>query len=80
MANDKLFQYGDSRAVWLPKEGKEVAIKKRGHEVVLRPKPRLETLADVALFMQENFPEGRDFPDREQPLSPQVRDLGLDKA
>ena len=55
-------------------------MKKRGHEVVLRPKskPQLETLADVARFMRENFPDGRDFPDRDQPLSPQIRDLELD--
>jgi antitoxin VapB len=46
----------------------------------MRPKlkPRLETLADVARFMRENFPEAGDFPDREQPLNPQVRDLGFD--
>jgi len=37
------------------------------------------TLADVARFMHENFPEGRDFPDREPPLSPQIRDLDLDQ-
>ena len=56
-------------------------IEKRGDEVVLRPrpKPRLSTLADVARFMRENFPEGRDFPDREQPLRPQIRDLDLDR-
>jgi hypothetical protein len=64
----------------LPKEGKDVAIEKRGYEVAFVPKPRLETLADVARFMRENFPEGRDFPDREQPLNPQVRELELDKA
>ena len=85
MATAKLFQHGGSQAVRLPKdfrfEGTEVEIEKRhGHEVVLRPKskPRLETLADVARFMRENFPDGRDFPDREQPLSPQLRDLELD--
>jgi len=84
MATAKLFQHGGSQAVRLPKdfrfEGTEVEIEKRGHEVVLRPKPkpRLKTLADVARFMRENYPEGRDFPDREQPLNPQVRDLKLD--
>jgi hypothetical protein len=41
-------------------------------------KPGLETLADVARFMQENFPEGRDFPDCDQAVSPQIRDLELD--
>lgn len=61
-------------------EGTEVEIEKRGPEVVLRPKskPRLETLADVARFMRESFPEAHDFPDREQPLSPQIRDLRLE--
>lgn len=57
-----------------------MATEKRGDEVVLRPEPRpqLKTLADVAVFMRENFPEGRDFPAREQPLSPRIRDLDLD--
>jgi antitoxin VapB len=85
MATAKLFQHGGSQAVRLPKnfrfEGTEVEIEKRGDEVVLRarPKPQLKTLADVARFMQENFPEGRDFPDREQQMSPQIRDLDLDQ-
>lgn len=85
MATAKLFQHGGSQAVRLPKdfrfEGTEVEIEKRGDEVVLRPKPkpRLNTLADVARFMHENFPEGRDFPDREQPLRLQIRDLDLDQ-
>jgi antitoxin VapB len=85
MATAKLFQHGGSQAVRLPKdfrfEGTEVEIEKRGDEVVLRPKPkpRLKTLADVARFMHESFPEGRDFPDREQALSPQIRDLDLDQ-
>jgi antitoxin VapB len=85
MATAKLFQHGGSQAVRLPKdfrfEGTEVEIEKRGDEVVLRPrpKPRLKTLVDVARFMHENFPEGRDFPDREQPLRPQIRDLDLDQ-
>jgi antitoxin VapB len=84
MATAKLFQHGGSQAVRLPKdfrfEGTEVEIEKRGDEVVLRPrpKPRLKTLEDVARFMHENFPEARDFPDREQSLSPQIRDLTLD--
>lgn len=69
MATAKLFKHGGSQAVRLPEdfrfEGTEVEIERRGHEVVLRPKPkaRLETLADVARFMRENFPEGRNFPD-----------------
>lgn len=85
MATAKLFQHGGSQAVRLPKdfrfEGTEVEIEKRGDEVVLRlrPKPRLKTLAEVARFMQESFPEGRDFPDREQPLTSQIRDLDLDQ-
>lgn len=84
MPTAKLFQHGGSQAVRLPRafrfEGTEVEIVKRGEEVVLRakPKPRLKTLADVARYMQENFPEARDFPDREQPLSPQIRDLDLE--
>jgi len=85
MATAKLFQHGGSQALRLPKEfrfeGTEVEIERRGGEVVLRPKPKpqLDTLADVARFMRENFPEARDFPDREQPLSQQKRDLRLDE-
>jgi antitoxin VapB len=84
MATAKLFQHGGSQAVRLPKafrfEGTEVEIEKRGQEVVLRPKtrPRLKTLADVARFMSESFPEARDFPDREQPRESQTRDLNLE--
>jgi antitoxin VapB len=84
MATAKLFQHGGSQAVRLPKEfrfeGSEVEIERRGSEVVLKPKskPRLKTLSDVALYMQENFPEARDFPDREQPLEQQARDLDLE--
>lgn len=33
------------------------------------PNPKVKLLADVARFMRENFPEARDFPDREQPAS-----------
>jgi antitoxin VapB len=85
MATAKLFQHGGSQALRLPKdfrfEGTEVEIEKRGDEVVLRPRPksRLKTLADVARFMHENFPEGQDFPDREQLLIPQIRDFDLDQ-
>lgn len=84
MTTAKLFQHGGSQAVRLPKafrfEGTEVEIEKRGGEVVLKPKakPQLKTLADVARFMRESFPEARDFPDREQPADPQVRDLDLE--
>ncbi|MFP5287613.1 MAG: antitoxin, partial [Thermoanaerobaculia bacterium] len=79
MATAKLFQHGGSQAVRLPKEfrfeGSEVEIERRGDEVVLKakPKPKVKTLADVARFMRENFPEARDFPDREQPPDPQAR-------
>lgn len=84
MATAKLFQHGGSQAVRLPKafrfEGTEVEIERRGQEVVLRPKPKpqLKTLADVASYMRQNFPEARDFPEREQPTVPQARDLTLD--
>ena len=76
MATAKLFQHGGSQAVRLPKdfrfEGTEVEIEKRGDEVGLRPRPKLRvtTLADLARFIHTSFPEGRDFPDCEQPLSP----------
>jgi antitoxin VapB len=72
MATAKLFQHGGNQAVQLPEEfrfeGSEVEIERRGSEVVLRArsKPALETLADVAQFMQQNFPEARDFPEREE--------------
>ena len=84
MATAKLFRHGGSQAVRLPKafrfEGVEVEIERRGHEVVLRPrrKPRLKSLRDVARYMRENFPEGRNFPDRQQPPAHQRRDLRLD--
>lgn len=84
MVTAKLFQHGGSQAVRLPKEfrfqGTEVEIEKRGQEVVLRskPKPSLKTLEDIARFMRESFPEASDFPDRDQPADPQLRDLTLD--
>jgi antitoxin VapB len=84
MPTAKLFQHGGSQAVRLPKEfrfeGTEVEIERRGEEVVLRPrpKPRLGSLAEVARYMGENFPEAREFPDRDQPAAPQDRDLKLD--
>jgi hypothetical protein len=43
-----------------------------------KPKPKLKTLAEVARFMRESFPEAQDFPDREQPLNSQARDMKLD--
>ena len=84
MTTAKLFKHGGSQAVRLPKafrfDGTEVAIEKRGEEVILRPKPRpkLKTLADVARYMRERFPQGSDFPDIERPKQQQERDLNLD--
>ncbi|HEY5893847.1 MAG TPA: AbrB/MazE/SpoVT family DNA-binding domain-containing protein [Chthoniobacterales bacterium] len=82
MTTAKLFQHGGSQAVRLPKafrfEGTEVIIEKRGDEVILKPRPRLKTLNDVARYMRENFPQGADFPDIERPQSQQERDLNLD--
>jgi antitoxin VapB len=81
MATAKLFRHGGSQAVRLPKafrfEGTEVAIERRGEEVVLRPKrrPKLKTLADVARYLAEKHPEGAGFPDIERPRKQQKRDL-----
>ena len=84
MKTAKLFRHGGSQAVRLPKEfrfkGTEVAIEKRGNTVIIRPKlkPKLKTLADVARYMREHYPQGRDFPDIERPKEQQKRDLNLD--
>jgi antitoxin VapB len=82
MKTAKLFKHGGSQAVRLPKEfrleGREVLVEKRGEIVVLRPKPRLRTLADLARHMRGRFPAGPDFPDRKQPKAQQKRDLRLD--
>jgi len=73
-------------AVSLPKdfrfEGTEVEIEKHGEEVVLRPrqKPRLHSLADVARFMRENFPEARDFPGHDLSISGDCLSLPEDDA
>ena len=81
MTTAKLFRHGGSQAVRLPKafrfEGTEVAIERRGEEVVLRParKPKLKTLADVAHYLAEKHPEGSGFPDIERPRGQQKRDL-----
>ncbi len=81
MKTAKLFRHGGSQAVRLPKEfrfdGTEVAIERRGHEVVLKPKvtPRLKTLADVARYLHEQFPQSTGFPDIEKPKAHQKRDL-----
>jgi antitoxin VapB len=82
MRTAKLFKHGGSQAVRLPKdfrlEGTEVLIEKRGEAVVLRPKTRLKTLADLARHMRAQFPAGSDFPARRQPKAQQKRDLGLE--
>ena len=81
MTTAKIFQHGGSQAVRLPKafrfEGTEVVIERRGEEVVLKPnrKPKLKTLADVARYMHERYPQGADFPDIERPKKQQKRDL-----
>ena len=81
METAKLFRHGGSQAVRLPKafrfEGTEVAIERRGEEVVLKPKrkPKLKTLADVARYLAEKHPAGAGFPDIERPREQQKRDL-----
>jgi antitoxin VapB len=79
MKTAKLFKHGGSQAVRLPKdfrlEGTEVLIERRGEVVVLRPKPRIKTLADLARHMRARFPVGADFPGRQQPKAQQKRDL-----
>ena len=79
MTTAKLFKHGGSQAVRLPKDfrldGAEVLIERRGEVVVLRPKPRLKTLADLARHMRHRFPAGVDFPGRGQPQAQQKRDL-----
>jgi antitoxin VapB len=81
MKTAKLFKHGGSQAVRLPKdfrfEGTEVAIERRGDEVVLKPTARrgVRTLADVARYLAEKYPEAAGFPDIPRPKSPQKRDL-----
>lgn len=81
MPTAKIFRHGGSQAVRLPKEfrfeGQEVDVERRGDEVVLKPKrrPKLTTLADVAHYLAEKYPEGRGFPDIERPRQQQKRDL-----
>jgi antitoxin VapB len=73
MTTAKLFKHGGSQAVRLPKafrfEGTEVAIEKRGNEVILTPKrrPRFKTLNDVARYFAKKYPEGANFPDIPRP-------------
>lgn len=81
MKTAKLFQHGGSQAVRLPKEfrfgGAEVAIEKRGDEVILRPvvRPKLGSLAVVARYLDEKYPAAAPFPDIERPTEQQKRDL-----
>jgi antitoxin VapB len=79
MTTAKLFKHGGSQAVRLPKDfrldGVEVLIERRGEVVVLRPKLKLKTLADLARHMRDRFPAGADFPARRQPRGQQKRDL-----
>ncbi len=81
MKTAKLFRHGGSQAVRLPKdfrfEGTEVAIERRGDEVVLKPRVLrgVRTLADVARYLAEKHPDAAGFPDLERPKSQQKRDL-----
>jgi len=81
MKTAKIFRHGGSQAVRLPKEfrfeGHEVVIEKRGEEVVLKPrlKPSLRTLADVARYLHEKYPDGSGFSDVERPRAQQKGDL-----
>ena len=79
MKTAKRFKHGGRQAVRLPKdfrlEGTEVLVERRGAVVVLRPKPRIKTLAELARHMRARFPAGGDFPGREQPKAEQKRDL-----
>lgn len=81
MKTAKIFRHGGSQAVRLPKEfrfkGTEVVVERRGEEVVLRPRSResFRTLADVARYLRERYPEGSGFPDIDRPREQQKRDL-----
>jgi antitoxin VapB len=81
MKTAKLFKYGRSQAVLLPKryrfEGMEVVVEKRGEAIILRPKPKPGTLADLFHELRAKFPDGSDFPPREQPKAQQKRHLGF---
>jgi len=84
MMTAKLFKHGGSQAVRLPKayrfSGTEVLIEKKDDAVVLRPKPELKTLHDVARYMREHFSQAGRFPDRDQPPAQQKRNLDLDSS
>ena len=77
----KLFKHGGSQAVRLPKafrfEGTEVAIERRGDEVVLTPRSRrgVRSLADVARYLAEKHPDAPGFPDLDRPKTQQKRNL-----
>ncbi len=64
----KIFQYGGSQAVRLPKdfrfEGTEVLIERRGEEVVLKPIPaaKFRSFTEIARYLAEKFPEAGEFP------------------
>ena len=81
MHTAKIFQHGGSQAVRLPKAfrftGTEVVIEKRGDEVVLKPRPKasLKTLADLARYLNDKYPEGAGFPTLERPRTQQRRNL-----
>ena len=82
MKTAKLFKHGGSQAVRLPKkfrfEGSEVLIEKRGDAVILRPRPKVKTLADLARYMRARFADAPEFPGRRQPKEQQKRDLGFE--
>lgn len=82
MATAKVFKHGGSQAVRLPRDyrfdASEVLVERRGEAVVLRPKPKPRTLADLARRMRDEFPPGVDFPARQQPRARQRRDLRFD--
>lgn len=84
MKTARLFKHGGSQAVRLPKdfrlEGTEVLIERRGEVVLLRPKARMKTLADLARHMRARFPAGSDFPSRQQPKAQQKRELRFDES
>jgi antitoxin VapB len=81
MRTAKIFRHGGSQAVRLPKdfrfEGTEVAIERRGDEVVLKPRTRrgVRTLTDVARYLAEKHPDATGFPDIERSKAQQKRDL-----
>ncbi len=57
---------------------KEVIVEKHGEDIVLRPLRDAVTLADCVREMRERYPATA-FPDREQPLRQQDRELDLDR-